>query len=426
MTRNPQGYYIIQIKDKRLRGERMSISSRTSDLTEARARKADVKNLIEWGDSELLEALRGGNLHIASLRKAVKNQRQGSLDQLRTEHADTGGAPTTMGDGMEYTLSTVRTTGRENTIALYETVDRHMGPIRDRPIAEFLTRDAQAFLDQPRVGKGKRKRAWASNTRRLYRTLMKRVANDSIRAELEVATAQKRPPRYSLNPWDAVRLPESEKTRMTVLSHEEWLRLADTLADTPELALLAVMGLGGLRLAEARHLRRKDVDLKEGVLRIREHKMPFVPWKPKKKRSTRKVAMMPELRAILRQHIMLGYAGDRYLFVAPGNDRPISDSEATRRVRQAFDAAEIAYGTGEGEATAHSLRHTAATWMIMAGVPITVVAAQLGDTPAVILSTYAHAFPDSQADAAAAVSRALQEAATLRSAALAAQRGTGT
>lgn len=48
------------------------------------------------------------------------------------------------------------------------------------------------------------------------------------------------------------------------------------------------------------------------------------------------------------------------------------------------------------------LRHTAATLLLAAGVPVHVVSARLGHASAMqTLSTYAHALPGMQADAAA-------------------------
>ena len=48
----------------------------------------------------------------------------------------------------------------------------------------------------------------------------------------------------------------------------------------------------------------------------------------------------------------------------------------------------------------HGLRHTCATLLLQAGVPPHVVAARLGHSTKMLLSTYAHALPDQQQDAA--------------------------
>jgi len=43
----------------------------------------------------------------------------------------------------------------------------------------------------------------------------------------------------------------------------------------------------------------------------------------------------------------------------------------------------------------HTLRHTATTLALTAGVPVHIVAARLGDDPKVVLTTYAHLLPQS-------------------------------
>jgi hypothetical protein len=47
----------------------------------------------------------------------------------------------------------------------------------------------------------------------------------------------------------------------------------------------------------------------------------------------------------------------------------------------------------------HDVRHSAATLLLQAGIPPVVVAGILGHSPAVLLTTYAHALPDAKRDA---------------------------
>jgi integrase len=55
----------------------------------------------------------------------------------------------------------------------------------------------------------------------------------------------------------------------------------------------------------------------------------------------------------------------------------------------------------------HTLRHTAATLALTAGVPVHIVAARLGDDPKTTLGTYAHLLPQSDEMAAERVAAAL-------------------
>ena len=55
----------------------------------------------------------------------------------------------------------------------------------------------------------------------------------------------------------------------------------------------------------------------------------------------------------------------------------------------------------------HTLRHTAITLMLLAGAPLHVVAARVGDRPETVLATYAHLLPHSDAMAADAMATVL-------------------
>jgi integrase len=47
-----------------------------------------------------------------------------------------------------------------------------------------------------------------------------------------------------------------------------------------------------------------------------------------------------------------------------------------------------------GKVTPHTLRHTAATWLMQRGVPVWEAAGFLGMPPEVLLGTYGHHHPD--------------------------------
>lgn len=56
-----------------------------------------------------------------------------------------------------------------------------------------------------------------------------------------------------------------------------------------------------------------------------------------------------------------------------------------------------------GRVTPHTLRHTAATWLMQRGVPIWEAAGFLGMSPEVLQETYGHHHPDYLQGAAAAI-----------------------
>ena len=79
-----------------------------------------------------------------------------------------------------------------------------------------------------------------------------------------------------------------------------------------------------------------------------------------------------------------------------------------QRLTEAFGRHRRAAGISAG--TLHTLRHTAATLALTAGVPVHIVAARLGDDPKTVLSTYAHLLPQSDELAAERVAEALEGA----------------
>jgi integrase len=92
---------------------------------------------------------------------------------------------------------------------------------------------------------------------------------------------------------------------------------------------------------------------------------------------------------------------DRDLVFADQLGDPIHPQRLTEWFRQHRKVAGIPTGT------LHVLRHTVATIALTNGVPVHIVAARLGDTPATLLSTYSHLLPRSDEIAAGRVAAAL-------------------
>lgn len=91
--------------------------------------------------------------------------------------------------------------------------------------------------------------------------------------------------------------------------------------------------------------------------------------------------------------------------VVEWNGRPVSSIK--KAFRSACESAGLGWYEGEGEErrfmtdiTPHILRHTAATWLMQAGVDPWEASGFLGMTPEVLMNTYGHHHPDFQAEAA--------------------------
>ncbi len=81
------------------------------------------------------------------------------------------------------------------------------------------------------------------------------------------------------------------------------------------------------------------------------------------------------------------------------------NGKQVQSVKKGFarDVEQAKLSTDEGNVTPHTLRHTAATWLMQAGTEPWKAAGYLGMTVEVLLNVYGHHHPDYMRDAAAGV-----------------------
>lgn len=213
----------------------------------------------------------------------------------------------------------------------------------------------------------------------------------AIGLEAEAAERSGIRPRLTRDPWTRIEIDERSAPRKAFLEPPEWNVLISHALDRPEAALLGVLCLAGLRIQEALHLRTGiDVDLSAGLIRVQARDGEFA-WRPKHENSQRDVPIAASLLPILTAHLE-HYAGDRFFFHAPRWDRPYAYGTARAEVRTAILRAGLKYGK-DGELTAHSLRHTFASWLVREGWSSSLVAKLMGNTAAEVDRTYAHLQP---------------------------------
>ena len=146
----------------------------------------------------------------------------------------------------------------------------------------------------------------------------------------------------------------------------------------------------GLRFGEAAELRRRDVDLRRGLLRIRRGVVraagQIVVDTPKTEAGVRDIAVPPHLipavKAHLRTHAQLGPGG---LLFYGRDGTHLAHSTLLWRFRQAAEAA------GRPDLTPHALRHTGATLAARSGATLAELMARLGHTTATTALLYQHA-----------------------------------
>lgn len=212
------------------------------------------------------------------------------------------------------------------------------------------------------------------------------------------------------------RPPRAERREMRALSSAEVGRLTAGTAEDPLGPLFAVAVGSGLRLGELLGLRWSDVDLDGRSLVVRRslartYGDGWAVAEPKTARSRRTV-MLPAiaLEALRRQKAR--QAAARLAAGTAWQDRAgVVFTDAVGRVvhpraaSKGFRAAADRLGL---PVRLHDLRHTAASLMLGAGVPLKVVSEALGHSSiAITADVYAHVTPELRREAADALDRAL-------------------
>ena len=212
----------------------------------------------------------------------------------------------------------------------------------------------------------------------------------------------------STNPCRGLGLPRTERREMVFLSPAEYAQL---LAHIPARwqRLINLLAGTGLRWGEATALRWGDVDLDADVPVVRVARA----WKkgakvkelgaPKTRRSLRTVSLphqvVEQLRELQGEPGALVFTADRGGVVHDGNFR-------YRIWATAVTAAKVGK-----RPRIHDLRHSHASWLIAAGVPLPDIQRRLGHgSIQTTVDVYGHLAPDALGVAAAAPSNVLVQA----------------
>jgi integrase len=105
------------------------------------------------------------------------------------------------------------------------------------------------------------------------------------------------------------------------------------------------------------------------------------------------VPMPPRLLAHMRRWVRLGIVATHFV---EWHGKPVKSVKTALKTAVALSG----LSTEAGNITPHTLRHTAATWLMQAGVPVWTAAGYLGMSADVLLNTYGHHHPDHLRDAA--------------------------
>lgn len=197
------------------------------------------------------------------------------------------------------------------------------------------------------------------------------------------------------NPCRSVTFPSPNNARQRFLSYQEADKLLGELGKrSRQINRIARISLyGGLRLGEIFGLSWSNVDLTHGILTVLDAKNG----------ESRPVFITDQIRAVLDELPQGG--AEESLFTTRFGQPVAWLSKAFHDVVE-----ELGFNKGiedrREKVTFHTLRHTFASWSVMAGVPLFVVGKALGHKTTVMTQRYSHLSPDSQKAAFEAVSRA--------------------
>lgn len=190
------------------------------------------------------------------------------------------------------------------------------------------------------------------------------------------------------NPLALVRAPRSEhREQVRPLAPATVERIRSSL-DAERAALVSVLAYAGLRPGELRALRWGDV--RERTILVQRGADPDGKAKATKTRAVRTVRLLAPLAADLREWRMAsGRPGDAAL-VFPGKDgKAWTKDEWDVFRRRAWSTACRRAGLASVPRP-YDLRHSFASLLLAEGRTVHYVAAQLGHSPALTLSTYGH------------------------------------
>ena len=203
----------------------------------------------------------------------------------------------------------------------------------------------------------------------------------SVSAMLTVAQERKQFTRDFKIPY--FKMPPS---RMRFLSLEEEVKIFDCVRNTlnrPQYAdFFTVLLYTGFRLSEGLNLKKEDVNLEKGTLTL---------WETKGGKP-RTVPIVNKIRPIIEKY---------YAYALSTSNNLLFEGVKITTADKIWAKAKKCLGLSDDkQLVIHSLRHTCATRLVQAGVPITVVKAWLGHANIQTTMRYAHFAPNDLAEAA--------------------------
>lgn len=300
---------------------------------------------------------------------------------------------TTLESYLKQWLENIKHNVAEGTYVFYkDIVDRVLTPDLGKiQLAKLKTMQIQNFLTKKLNESG-----LSNTTVRHYYNVLNIALNQAVKWQS-----------IQNNPCTTVEPPKASKAKVGVLKPEE----VENLLDYTKASEFSVMYIPlllaltcGMRRGEVLGLQWQDVDLDEGILRVKnnlvkigkENKLVV----PKTDLSIRSIALLPTTIKMLKEYKenrkVVKINKDEPDFVCCWADgTPLKPDYLTHTFRKLLVKCNLPL------VRFHDLRHTHATLLLMQGVNAKVVSERLGHSKVdMTLDTYSHVLPNMQKDAA--------------------------
>lgn len=362
---------------------RIHLSCDTKVKAVAMNRHAALQHLLDTGEPvrDIVDALRNRKLTIHAVEECVRQKRP--FDTLRASTWPTlGDAIKQYHEAQAANDDITENTARGGETALKHALDKFGAT---RPI-ESITYDEVTEYKQYLQGKQLER-----NTVTLYMIKFGALFSFLQKRETKRAVQLKRPPAVLLSPMDrSDHVPGFQKTRVRYLNEIEAERM---LAASPEDFELAVaLGIfAGLRIGEIEALRwHTDLAAEQGMIYVQERDG----WKPKYGKN-REIPISSALEPFVARAMLRAGAKASYVFPGRAEGTPTGRTKLRYAISRVVTDAGLEAGreTPDG-ITFHTLRHTFASWLVMAGADLFTVAGLMGHANTnQVEQTYAHLSP---------------------------------
>jgi len=265
----------------------------------------------------------------------------------------------------------------------------HLAPLEDVPLRGMTPATVRQWHAAALRGKGGR-----TSIAQSYRFL-RAVLNTAVR---DGAIAQ--------NPCKIPGAGSDRAKERPVASPAQVAELVEAITPRYRAAVLLAAWCG-LRRGEIISLRREQVDLAAGTVRVRRNRIELLETgeafdgDPKTDAGKRTVAIPPHVLPVLRKH-MDEYAGPDRVFVGRTGAPMRGDA-----IRQAFTRARSRVGMEEF--TFHDMRHTGQTLAASTGATLKDLMKRLGHSSTAAAYRYVHAVEGRDAEIASALSQLAAE-----------------